>query len=152
MIQRIQSLFLFAAFVCSVVSLFVPFVYFESSTNEVLLYAFHYTDIDGKPIDGVGSTLPLGLIVSFSALASLATVFLFKNRKLQLRISLYNILLNVGAIGLIYFYSSYAASANVAYALKMGSVLPIVAAIFVLLAFRTIRQDDALVKSLDRIR
>jgi len=88
------------------------------------------------------------------ALLPLINIFLYKNRKLQLRISVYAIILAFGLIGLIYYYFviGFRQLDEPAYALRFPLVVPVIFIVLIYLAFRGIRKDEILVRSLDRIR
>ncbi len=152
MIQRIQSVYLLVAAASSLVALMLPFVYFSSPINEVLLHAFHYTDIDGVPLPDIGNTATIGILFAISAVFSIYTVFLFKKRTLQMRVCVYNVIINIGILIQIYLYSRYASHEGVEIQIKSGCIVPIVNAILLLLAIWSIRKDELLVKSLDRLR
>ena len=99
------------------------------------------------------STLPLLILVSVVVLILFVTIFMYKHRILQIRLSIFNAILTMGCSGLAFFFL-YQASEKFGtnYSTSILVVLPIVAAIFIGLAIRGIAKDEALVKSLDRIR
>ena len=152
MIQRIQTLFLFLALVCMSILYFVPFGSLEMQTE---------TGITDVPMGLYGvdfgeehySTLPLLILLSVVVLILLATIFLYRHRMLQIRICVFNLIMTLGCSGLAFFFL-YQASEKFGtnYSTSILVVLPIVAAIFIGLAIRGIAKDEALVKSLDRIR
>lgn len=69
-----------------------------------------------------------------------------------MRVCIYNFIINLGALLQIYLYSRYAGHENVNIQIKIGSIIPIITAIILLLAAWSIRKDELLVKSLDRLR
>jgi len=152
MIQRIQTLFLLLALVCMAVFYFVPFGSLELTTD---------AGISDIPMGLYGvdfgeehySTLPLLILLSFVVLTLVFTIFLFKHRILQMRICVFNLILALGCSGLAFFFL-YQASEKFAtnYSTSILVVLPIVAAIFIALAIRGIAKDEALIRSIDRIR
>jgi len=152
MIQRIQTLFLLLALVCMAVFYFVPFGSLELTTE---------TGITDVPMGLYGvdfgeehySTLPLLILLSFVVLTLIFTIFLFKHRILQMRICVFNLILALGCSGLAFFFL-YQASEKFAtnYSTSILVVLPVVAAIFIALAIRGIAKDEALIRSIDRIR
>lgn len=81
--------------------------------------------------------------------ATLGNIFLFKNRKLQ---SLLCVVLM--AIGVIYYIALavFNNSADGALQLTWPMALPAVAIVFLFMAYKGIRHDEKLVRSLDRIR
>jgi len=152
MIQRIQSLFLLLALICISVFYFVPFGYLEMQTE---------TGVADVPMGLYGidfgedhySTLPLLVLISFVAFTLIATIFLYHHRVFQIRICIFNIIMALGCSGLAFFFL-YQASEKFAtnYSTSLLVVLPIVAAIFIALAIRGIAKDEALIRSIDRIR
>ena len=152
MIQRIQTLFLLLALVCMAIFYFVPFGSLELTTD---------AGISDVPMGLYGvdfgeehySTLPLLILLSFVVLTLIFTIFLFKHRILQMRICVFNLILTLGCSGLAFFFL-YQASEKFAtnYSTSILVVLPIVATIFIALAIRGIAKDEALIRSIDRIR
>jgi Flp pilus assembly pilin Flp len=99
--------------------------------------------------------LPALIAVNF--LASFVTIFLFKKRMLQLRISVFNAVLLV----LLYFvlggtfYLDFLTEMPLdGFATSYGFslIIPLVNIILTVLAIRGIGADEALVRSLDRLR
>ncbi|TPD67158.1 DUF4293 domain-containing protein [Flavobacterium microcysteis] len=136
MIQRIQTIYLVAAFI---VMGNLPFVFpLETSSTGVKTFASdHLLDIS---------------LFTLSALLSLITIFLFKNRKLQFVLCRLNIILNLILLGL-FVYHSLSLSGEVATSEKgIGMFLPIFSIVFLVLANKAIKKDEDLVKSVDRLR
>lgn len=97
--------------------------------------------------------IPLTILLVVIVLLLLITIFSFKKRILQLRLSVFSILLMLGSVGLIYFYSLQAQA-------KIGGetfylypvIFPVASAILAFLAFKGVKKDEELVRSYDRIR
>jgi len=137
MIQRIQSIYLLISFILITLMLFLPLVIID----EMVINASNK------------QTLAVTILVSLIALISLVTIFLYKKRNLQVRLCIYNMLLMVAVEGLLYYYVykiTKELDAIVQY--QFAAILPLIALILTYLALRAIRRDDAIVKSLDRIR
>ena len=111
-------------------------------------------------IAGAGTTLQVVLLI-MAALAALAVIPLYKNRKLQLRVLIYTIILNVLYYGL-FFWECYRLKGEVA-ALSQGGVvdvhynimmlvMPAVSIFALIMAARGVIFDIALIKSLERLR
>lgn len=155
MIQRIQSVYLFLTTVMSIIFLQGSFLSFINKTGDVFKIGF--TDIvrstQGQAPEIVGGIIPLTIIVILVAVLSLITIFLFKNRKLQL---LFSVILTglISVLILVSFYYSYSViseyDATFVPGVKMA--LPFLQLIFSILAYRGIKKDDQLVKSYDRLR
>ena len=151
MIQRIQSVYLLAAVVLLIMILVLPIATLVNAQSDSFTYLFYgIVNSEGKI---ALQAFPLAGLMVIMPIISLISIFLYKNRILQMRLCIYNILLMIGSIGLIWFYS-YQAKNNLftETIFSFPIVLPVVAAILTYLAFRGIRKDEILVKSIDRIR
>ncbi|EGJ71192.1 hypothetical protein Bcop_0985 [Bacteroides coprosuis DSM 18011] len=150
MIQRIQSVYLLLVTVILAVSAFLPLGYF--STDEGM------SDAVFKPLglaleDGTYSTWALFSLLMLGAVLALITIFLFKNRPMQIRISIFNSILIIGyCAALIYFIFKLQNTFDIKFFMKWTICLPIVALILNYLAIRGIGKDEVLVRSYDRIR
>jgi hypothetical protein len=152
MIQRIQTLFLLLALVCMAIFYFIPFGSLELTTEAGIsdvpmgLYGINFGEEHY-------STIPMLVLVSFVVLTIIVSILLYKHRILQMRICVFNMILALGCTGLAFFLL-YQASEKFAtnYSTSILVVLPVVAAIFIALAIRGIAKDEALIRSIDRIR
>jgi len=154
MIQRIQTVYLLIAEMLIGALFFVPFA--EIAAKEGNIYRF---DIKGIYLEGlqkpeiIYSSLPLVILWAVSLILILATIFLYKNRILQMRLSTINIFILLGLGGLIYYYVwSIAKILLGVYLLTIYLVFPFISAILIYLAIRAINKDELLVRSIDRIR
>ena len=120
MIQRKQTLFLFLATVALVVCA-------AMNTGTVLML----------------------VVLIVAALQTFATIFLFKDRKLQARLALSEVLLPVLWYVLLAVLNRQMAGT---YLLSWSDALPALSVILVFLAYKGIQHDEKLVRSLDRIR
>ncbi len=93
----------------------------------------------------------LALFAVAGALA-VASIALFKNRSLQMRLSLLSsfALLAALAFGIMLFVMDRPAATGTSIAL--GAFLPLAALLLLLLAYRFIKKDEKLVRSMDRLR
>jgi len=140
MIQRQQTLWLILATVCAFLSFQFPFaIGKETVENSAALL-----DVN---IDAA-SDLFLILLTGASVILSLVTIFMFKDRKLQGRLTLLGILLSAGII--VKYIVRYTELVSPVPAL--WSVLPFLVLIGYIMAYRGIRHDERLVKSLDKLR
>lgn len=152
MIQRIQSIYLVLAALVYATMLKLPLVEMlteESGTVRYLVQGF--TDSNNTVI---ASTIALKVLVIAITLFATFSIFLFKKRPLQIRLTIYSILLSLGFYGLLFFYlGDFKKQLTVtSSAFQAGIVFPLVGIILLFLAFRGIQKDDALVKSYDRLR
>ena len=152
MIQRIQSLYLLAVVALMTTAIFTPLAYFVAGAEEYLLYAFSL-----KGGEASYSTIYMGVIVALSAIIPLVTIFLFKNRMLQIRLCAVELVLLVGAqiFMALYYYLSNRMFEQLEFhtqGFRIAIIFPLVAIILDYLALRAIFKDEMLVRSLDRIR
>lgn len=153
MIQRLQSLYLLISLIIIESLFFVPIgeVVVEAQNYKLLFNGF-FQIIDGS-MEMVQQTISLMILIPLVGLLNLVALFLYKKRTLQLRITMYNTILMFGLSGMSAFILYRAFSDYNAVILPNISILfPVIAGIINLLAFRLIRKDDVLVKSMDRIR
>lgn len=151
MIQRKQSVYLLVAVIVLICALCLPLGYFVGA-DQVDALAFKPLGViqaDGSLLStwGVFSLLLLSAVVSF------CTIFLFRNRRLQMRMIVFNVVVLVAYFFvLLLFISTLKSDLNSSFQLNWALCLPVVAIILNWLAFGAIRQDDQLVKAADRIR
>lgn len=152
MIQRIQTLYLLAVAALMAAAVFTPLAYFVGGVEEYKLFAFAL-----KGAEVTHSTIYMGIIVALAAIIPFVTIFLFKNRMLQIRLCAVELVLLVGSqvFMAIYYYLSNRMFAQLefhAQGFHIAIIFPLVAIILDYLALRAIFHDEMLVKSLDRIR
>ncbi|HWC53577.1 MAG TPA: DUF4293 domain-containing protein [Chitinophagaceae bacterium] len=137
MIQRQQSLWLLLSTICAVLSYILPFYSGTRQGN---------TGIEKAIIDA-GSTYALMILTGISILLSFITIFLYKDRKLQLRLCLAGVLLSVLII-VLYFVEIK----NLSGSISLSAVFVFAVLISYIMAAIGIRKDEKLVKALDRLR
>ena len=152
MIQRIQSLYLLAVAALMIAATFTPLAYFVGGVEEYKLFAFSL-----KSAEVTHSTIYMGIIVALSAIVPTVTIFLFKNRMLQIRLCAVELVLLLGSqvFMAIYYYLSNRMFSQFEYhaqGIHIAIIFPLVAIILDYLALRAIFRDEMLVRSLDRIR
>jgi hypothetical protein len=151
MIQRIQSLYLLGAVIIGIIMFFIPLGHLIAGTAVVDFY--HYGVHANEIIANDYNALPLTLLLIITTSLSFITIFLYKHRKLQVRLCGVNIFLYIGEIGMILFYIFDAAKKlNAEKDFSIAIVLPVAAIILIYLAMRNIAKDEARVKAADRIR
>jgi hypothetical protein len=152
MIQRVQTLFLLGAVAVTACMLFLPFAQITREGGIV----FTATSMGLRDPGGetVYATLPVFILILVIALLLFVAIFLFKNRKLQIRFCVYGIILEFGLIGLLYYFWIFVLRdvEIESYMVRVPVVFPVVAIILIYLAFRGIRKDEILIRSLDKIR
>lgn len=137
MIQRIQSVWLLTAAVCVFLTYTLPFYTGASPKAAGVVYE----------LNGRESFLLIIATFITGALAAV-TIFLFKNRTLQLRLCVLGILLE--AILIFLYYREVQTFTSGTYAL--WAILHSVVVICFVLAARAINKDEKLIKESDRLR
>ena len=92
----------------------------------------------------------LAITVVATGLLSLVAIFVYKDRKLQLRLSFLALLLS--AISVVLFYVQTRKFVPGEGNFDLTAVIALVIPVFIILAIRGIYRDQKLVKSLDRLR
>ena len=139
MIQRIQTVWLFLAALCAALTYKFPF-YTGNMINKENTQSFEKL---------VASSNFLTLIFTAGLVAgTIAIIFLYKNRKQQLWLTLTAAGLSVIDI-IIYFTQLKKFTSGT---ISLAAILAFFIPVFLLLAANGIRKDEKLVKSLDRLR
>lgn len=155
MIQRIQSLFLLASVILLSILMYNPFASFivEPQMAKYTLGVFGLSVIDGSTVEKVQSIwFLLGFIIAV-LLISFVTIFLYHRRLLQIRLCILTIVMLVGLQGVMYYVVyAYGENLNSKPSYSLVFIFPLIAAILNFLALRAIARDEALIRSLDRLR
>ncbi|MDP6922923.1 MAG: DUF4293 family protein [Lutibacter sp.] len=144
MIQRIQTVYLVVAMLLSGGLAFS--VNFQSLQQGTAFYLFDSF--------GSGNTLLTLVAVLFllSALLALAAVLSYKKRLRQFIIGRFVLLINLILLGIfVYFSLNLSGESNISEK-GIGLFIPVLNILFVSMANRAIKRDEALVKSVDRLR
>ncbi len=136
MLQRIQTIYLFIALLLSGVLIF---------------FVSLWDDGAGDPVYVEEVTLALSLFLG-SALLSLITIFLYKNRKLQFVLGRVNILVNFFLLGFFVYWTLIVPGEMNISEKGIGMFVPVISIVFLVLANKGIKKDEDLVKSVDRLR
>ena len=84
---------------------------------------------------------------------ALGTIFLFRNRILQIRMTIFNSLLLVGYyLAFVAFLFVFRSRLDASFHLSWGLCLPFVSLVLNYLAIRAIGKDEVLVRAADRLR
>ena len=156
MIQRIQTLYLLLATALMSLTLFLPLATIWTGTEDIVVKAF---SVDVKSFSfALPLPLYMGIILSITTLLPFVTIFLFKRRMAQIRLCVSEIVLLIGSAAFIALYCYRLCDIlseltnNLIFTLGFAALMPVVAIIFIVLAMRGVARDEALVRSLDRIR
>ncbi len=139
MIQRIQTLWLTLTALIALATLRFPF-YTGNKTDANLTKTF-------VELTAVNNFFILILTVAV-AVISLVVIFLYKDRKMQMRLTLLSLVISL--LGLYLYFNEI--NKFTEGKLALTSVLSFFIPIFLILAIRGIYKDDKLIKSADRLR
>lgn len=147
MIQRIQSLYLLVS------AIFIGFLFalpFAEILTDGAVYVFNFKGISLNGELKANGMAISALIVIIMAMHGFA-ILSYKKRIRQMRVIVFTILLMLGLFGLFFFFTYFSFSgAKISF--KVSMVFPLVAIILDYLAIRAIGKDEALIRSIDRIR
>ncbi len=147
MLQRIQTIYILVSglLIASLMRLKLADISVDGDLMELLAKGI----LKGEEI--VYNGLPILIFAGLITLMHLVVIFLYKKRILQIRILVFTIILLLGLFGLI-FYFTYSGFEGAKVAFKVPVAFPMVAIILDWLAIRSIGKDEALIRSLNRIR
>lgn len=144
MIQRIQSVYLaIIILISSILVIYVPL--WISNKSEAL---FIYQSFDKKGI--LIMSLTIGFIVA--TILALVSLFKYKKRKSQFMLNRLNIIVNLYLIGVLLYYLLNLSGEILISEKGIGSFIPVLNIVLLALANKAIQKDEALVKSMDRLR
>ena len=131
MIQRIQTLFLLGA--------------------AALLSSLFFVTIAKSQVESVKliQIMPLLVFNAITTAIALVSIFLYKKRVIQMRLTLLNAIILIGYQAWIVYLFIVRPDSS---AFTTPAVFPIVAAILSWMAFRYIARDEAMVRAADRLR
>jgi hypothetical protein len=155
MIQRIQSLYLLMTTLLSILFLKGSFLSFADRSGSVINVTFNgiIRHGPGDLTELLMRALPISVFMILIPVLALITIFIYKNRKIQILLSLSGILFSAGFIILSSWYMYIICNKyNVEIVSGLKIALPVIILILNILAYRGIRHDDRLVKSYDRLR
>lgn len=150
MIQRKQTIYLLLALACLIACLCMPLVTYEFKGMGGDYVWYNLGRMQGS--DFQLKVIPFGLLV-ITATFTLGDIFIYKKRVLQARLCLINILLCT--LWYTYWFGMQFVgldSTNSEAHFHFAFCLPAVAIVFLVMARVGIKADEALVRSMDRIR
>ena len=158
MIQRIQSVYLLISTIFLVLSFFFPYLTFGDveSGNYVNLTICWVTYFGDVKANIESSYYTVSILVSIATLISFFTIFLYKNRLLQIKLLRANVLLQTLFYALVFYLKDSISMAPAElindYEFNISISFVAVSIIMNLLAIKGIKYDEKLVKAADRIR
>lgn len=149
MIQRIQSVYLLVVTILMIVCMCSPVGSIIANTNEIS----EFGNLCITMPDGTKDYAPWALfaILLVVAILSFVTIFLFKKRMLQIRLTIFSSVVLIGYYLALVAYIFMLAE-NTSFTPSWTICLPFIALILNWLAIRGIGADEALVKAYDRLR
>lgn len=144
MIQRIQSLYLLVSSLISGGFIFLLSFWTDNDSNTIKI-------LDTLNSDSI-LIKTIGISFFASALLSLYTIFVFKDRKKQFVLGRVNILINFYLLGVLLFQSLNVPGEISVSENGIGIFTPILVVILLVMANKAIKKDEDLVKSVDRLR
>ena len=180
MIQRIQSFWLVLAACCMALCFIFPVAEYQmeiASMNQTVVSELNLVAKDvpdcmeqmmvqgatleyGQKLTGF-ATWPLVVLAIVVGVAALVALFLYKNRVAQMRVVAVAFLLNVVYVFLVFFWAVDAYAKAIPSMMHdtapqvtwyVGAYAPIVSLLFLVLAHRGIKKDEAMVRAADRLR
>jgi hypothetical protein len=133
--------------------MFFPIAEIHSNVLNIFdVFGIWYTD--NNVAVTVINTYPVAILNGLVLLSTFVAIFLYKKRKLQIRMSTFALIFELGIYGMIAYYGYYVAPTkfDVALSYKLVLAVPLINTIMLYLSIRGILKDEALIRSLDRIR
>lgn len=173
MIQRIQTVYLFFAFMAIILVFFFPLFTFsfgstlEDYVGELTFYAYNLESI---PVEefftySIVFYLPILIILALIIILIIWSIFLYKKRLVQMRFVNFSILLNIVMVVVLFLFyydklykhaltylQNESIQVEIFKSFKVGAVFPLISLVFLVLAYRSIRKDERMVRSADRLR
>ena len=149
MIQRIQSVYLLVVTILMVICMCNPVGSIIASTNEISEFGNLCITLP----DGTKDYAPWALFAILLVVAALSfgTIFLFKKRMLQIRLTIFSSVMLIGYYLALVAYIFMLAK-ETTFSASWTICLPFAGIILNWLAIRGIGADEALVKAYDRLR
>jgi hypothetical protein len=139
MIQRIQTVYLLCAAIAMLITLAIPVAYLQQEAGTMVdLY--------------ISKSTPAMVLAFTSAFVSILAIALFKNRKLQMRLTLGAMALSLFTLAALCFFDFMSSSSEITDINYAALAMPAFSFVFNWLAHRGIHADEQLVRSMDRLR
>jgi len=152
MIQRIQTIYLVIAAIVLGLTFAFPFATYTLEQGDILFNAYGVSENTNQ----ISTFFPYYITIALSMGLALFSILQYKKRKVQITVGrlVYLILAITIAFIFIDFYSlkgQFELDSN-SVSFGVGMFLPVAALPIMFMANRNIRKDEALIKSLDRLR
>ncbi|MCL2417412.1 MAG: DUF4293 domain-containing protein [Bacteroidales bacterium] len=154
MIQRKQTIFLVLSLLAFVMLLVSPFASFNLGTEITCNVSIRGIQ-GGCDFPGLMFFIMQGLATLFITFTGI-TIFMYKNRPLQLKLCAFAFLANVFLVGMMFLtatrISNFFGLSENQMDYMFATYIPIITLLVMWLTVRSIRKDEALARSLDRLR
>ncbi|WP_018711160.1 DUF4293 domain-containing protein [Phocaeicola barnesiae] len=149
MIQRIQTVYLLVVAILMVVMMSLPVGSFVAADYTATVF----NNLSLVAPDGTADYAPWAMfaILMVSAVVTLGTIFLYKKRMFQIRLTIFNIILLLGYYGTLVTFVFMLKGEN-SFTPSWTVILPLISIILDWLAIRAIGKDEMLVKAYERLR
>lgn len=157
MIQRKQSIFLLLAALCGALTFLFPVDSFMRGDQAFEFRTTGFFMADGTRVVDAAAKVPFAPVIALVSVLLIVVVFLYKNRSRQLLLTRIANLITIAVVVFLFItdnsvrsYLAQGGRVENTYGISAG--LPLLMIVFILLAESGIRKDQALVKSMDRLR
>lgn len=149
MIQRIQTVYLLLTTFVAILFLSGDIILFKNGTSLVLTGI----NTEGIAPENLEKNWFLAALLGTAAVLPFLVIFLYKNRKLQMKLVVLMMFAVLGMIGILGYYSyeiTGSSATSIVFSYKL--LLPVFMLVFLFLAYRGIKRDEEIVRSYDRLR
>ncbi len=152
MIQRIQTIYLLIITILGILMCLFSVLYIADNQS---IYTLSLSGVQLNNQEVIYNFIPYSVLIIFIPLISFCSIFLYKKRVLQMRINVISMILSIMLYPILFFYIylvKHIINTDVVINYQLPIIIPIVNVILTYLAIRAIAKDEALVRSLSRIR
>jgi len=154
MIQRLQSIFLFLVSILMGITVFLPLWGKAEGMSKIEINAIKMIHTSGETVTEQ-TTVYLAIIAGLVAILAFWNIFNYKNRRFQMKITLFCTLLIavfISASTFITYQAENIFSPEMGGTFGAGYFLPVAAILCNWLSLRFIKKDEDMVRSADRLR
>ncbi|MCW5897810.1 MAG: DUF4293 domain-containing protein [Flavobacteriales bacterium] len=157
MLQRVQSLFLALAALAAIATWWFPVMAYSAGGGGYVFRTAGLLGPAGEPVEEAAFRLPFQWVLTALAAVLLVTIFLYGDRKRQLRVLRGSYLLTLLVIAFLFITDRslrgwLGTMGPVEAHFGIAFFLPFATLLLTFLAERAIRRDEELVRSADRLR
>jgi hypothetical protein len=137
--------------------LFLPSDFLRFTEKEVIKFIMNFKGVykisGEQSLEQIGKMIPVSVISVIIPLISVLAIFLYKHRKLQVKLTLAIIILEFMLIALIiYYWTVYIKSYGTQLSPGFWMFIPFIIIVLSFLAYLGIKKDENLINSYDRLR